>query len=400
MPQNWKKIILLLITAASLASVLLTYRMGHPSRLYFDEIYYVPAARALVSGNPDPNWVAPPLGKAFIGEAIRIFGNTSFAWRLPSVLAALLGLWFFFLLTIKIFSQETKPSYLFPELTAFLASLFFLLDGITYVQSRIDMLDMMMTCFLIGAFYFFLTERYFICSLFLGLSFACKWTGAFSFLFFLPMIPCAEGIKKYLRIVLEIYFPAVLLYSLIFIFLGFGYKLFLFGGMLSIIKHFILSQIKMVNFYLKPLGYQPYEASWWKCLLLIRPIWYFYQFHSNQMNGIVMLPNPFLWWPSLLSALFLFFRFSDRTARIILFGILWLILPWALSSRQGFMYYLLPISPFMVLALIYWIRGSKTAVWAALAASLLGFFLYFPLYSNLPISYPYFWSLIWLKTWL
>lgn len=396
-----KKRTLFLLTILSFAAVLLTWHINNPHRLYFDEIYYVPASKAINMGNPDPNWVAPPLGKILIGDSIQIFGNNPFSWRLPSVLASILSIYFFFLMTFNLFSKETNTTSFSPELTAFIASLFYLLDGMTYMQSRIGMLDMMMTGFLMGAFYFFLTERYLLCSIFMGLSLSCKWAGIFSVFFFLPLIPVSDGFKKYLAAIFKIYIPAFILYTAIFIFSAFGYKLFLFNSLGSIFAHFFQSQIKMLKFYLKPIGFQPYEAPWWKCLLLIRPIWYTYsQVSLTRIQGILMLPNLFIWWPALISCFFLFLKLSDKLARLILYGVFWIIIPWILSSRPGFIYYLLPISPFLILALIYWIRNSKIAAWLAFSIISLGFLLYYPLYSNLPITYPYFWSLIWLKSWI
>ena len=44
--------------------------LNHPGEVIFDEFYYVDAARMIILGEGDPNWVHPPVGKYFIGLGI------------------------------------------------------------------------------------------------------------------------------------------------------------------------------------------------------------------------------------------------------------------------------------------------------------------------------------------
>ena len=65
-----------------LFAALVFWHLGIPSKPYFDEIHYVPAARAMLArrmANPEH----PMLGKEAIALSIRLLGDTPFAWRLP-----------------------------------------------------------------------------------------------------------------------------------------------------------------------------------------------------------------------------------------------------------------------------------------------------------------------------
>lgn len=75
----------LLICGAALRFV----RLSFPHQLMFDELHFVENARNYLDGKPDWN-DHPPLGKLILAASIRLFGDTSFAWRLPLLATGLL----------------------------------------------------------------------------------------------------------------------------------------------------------------------------------------------------------------------------------------------------------------------------------------------------------------------
>src|SRR5260370_1678467 len=78
----------LLFGAVALAIFLM--RLSTPATKFYDEGYYVPAAKAILVGAPNPNPEAPPLGKLLIAVAIKVAGDTPFGWRIAgSVCCAL-----------------------------------------------------------------------------------------------------------------------------------------------------------------------------------------------------------------------------------------------------------------------------------------------------------------------
>src|SRR6185369_2505220 len=76
-------------------------RLTIPSKPFFDEINYIPAARAILAHSKPLNPEHPPLGKELIAAGLAIFGDRTLGWRMPSVLfgtlalfAAMRAMWF------------------------------------------------------------------------------------------------------------------------------------------------------------------------------------------------------------------------------------------------------------------------------------------------------------------
>ena len=74
---------------------------ARPTDMMFDEIYYAKDAKAIVDGRVGPtppyrwaagdevSWPHPEMGKLAIAAGILLFGDRSFGWRLPSVIAGI-----------------------------------------------------------------------------------------------------------------------------------------------------------------------------------------------------------------------------------------------------------------------------------------------------------------------
>ncbi|MFP5370330.1 MAG: glycosyltransferase family 39 protein, partial [Actinomycetes bacterium] len=70
--------------------------INYPRNLLFDEAYYPPQARELLTWGFEYNRgysfiVHPPLGKWFIAVGEQLFGYNSFGWRFPSAVAGALA---------------------------------------------------------------------------------------------------------------------------------------------------------------------------------------------------------------------------------------------------------------------------------------------------------------------
>lgn len=367
-------ILILLVPAAGLCLHL--WRLSEPPRFVFDEIYYVPAARALLGTLKDPNWVHPPLAKVLIGASIGVFGDKPWSWRFPSVIASAMAAAYFFLLARDLFKSINL---------AFFASIFYLTDGITFVQSRVAMLDMICVGFLLPALYYFRKEKYSLASIFFALAVCSKWSAAFA----LPLLLITHFRPK--KFAVNFLLPSIFIYLLIY---------WLFGAGGHSLKTIYLTHIKAIQFHFRPAMEHPYKASWWKWVLLIRPIWYDFKEQNGIVRGILVLPNPLLWWPALLSSVLLFFNLKKEEARFILAGILCFLVPWMFSRHGGFLYYLLPFSPFLILALVEAIKKSRLLMASCLVMSIAGFVLFFPIYSAWPISKGWYHHLIWMKSWI
>src|SRR6187402_2746539 len=67
-------------------------RLTVPGKPYFDEVHYLPAARAVLALSHPANPEHPPLGKELLALGIALFGDRPLGWRIMPVLFGTLGL--------------------------------------------------------------------------------------------------------------------------------------------------------------------------------------------------------------------------------------------------------------------------------------------------------------------
>jgi dolichyl-phosphate-mannose--protein O-mannosyl transferase len=157
-----------------LAAVLRLWNLGHPHELVFDETYYVKDAWSqwnlgyaatwpedanarFAAGetgifSTDPSFVVhPPLGKLLIGVGMWMFGpESSFGWR---VSAALFGT--ACVLVLYLLARALGGSVAFAGLASFLLAI----SGLGIVLSRVSLLDVFLTFFVLLAFWFTVLDR-------------------------------------------------------------------------------------------------------------------------------------------------------------------------------------------------------------------------------------------------
>jgi dolichyl-phosphate-mannose-protein mannosyltransferase len=162
---------------------LLLAGLGNPRRMYFDEGYFVPEARALIQGIPNPDPQAPPLAKPPLGKLImavgmKIAGDNSFGWRIAggacgALTVAAVYLWAFLLL------QDSS--------LAFLAAGLALLNNFLFIMSRIATVDVFLMVFLMWSLVAYTAALvlplgvgkrrvlFISAGILVGLAGACKW---------------------------------------------------------------------------------------------------------------------------------------------------------------------------------------------------------------------------------
>ncbi|NII68262.1 dolichyl-phosphate-mannose--protein mannosyltransferase [Microbacterium ulmi] len=170
--RRWRWLAPALVTLV--AGILRVWNLGHPHALVFDETYYVKDAWSqwnlgypstwpegandgFVAGDTDiftsmgSFVVHPPLGKWLIGVGMWLFGaDSSFGWRIATAVfgtATVLVLYFV--------AQVLTGSIAF----ATVASGLMAIDGLAIVMSRIGLLDIFLTFFVLVAFWFVLLDR-------------------------------------------------------------------------------------------------------------------------------------------------------------------------------------------------------------------------------------------------
>jgi predicted membrane-bound dolichyl-phosphate-mannose-protein mannosyltransferase len=152
--------------------------------LIFDEAYYVNAARVILglpatshyADSPaglDPNTEHPPLGKLAIAASMAVLGNTGAAWRLPSIVAAMIALVVLFEIV-----RRTDRSAWFAVLVVALVAF----DNLTFVHGRIGTLDMLVLAPMLVGSWLALQHRWLLAGLAVGIALLVKITAIYAVL--------------------------------------------------------------------------------------------------------------------------------------------------------------------------------------------------------------------------
>jgi dolichyl-phosphate-mannose--protein O-mannosyl transferase len=206
----------LLVALILFASFTHFWRLGTPTRCYFDEVYFPTTAAEILRGD-ERAWefiyhenTHPPLSKILMAAGMGVFGHKNytidestapqgklqgtndcwggdpedqekkynpdwlydpFGWRFPGALAGVGAVIFIYLLAKRLFQSEV----------AGLAAGFLLsVEGLAFTQSRIATPDAYVLCFMLASVYFLVTRRWLLSGVFLGATAASKWIGAFT----------------------------------------------------------------------------------------------------------------------------------------------------------------------------------------------------------------------------
>lgn len=416
-PLGW----CLLLTAAFLALAL--WRIGVPTRYYFDEIHYVPAALKLLELIP-ANREHPLFGKEVIAGFIHLLGDRPLAWRLGPALFGALGLFAFGRLVWHLTRRRRATI----AATALLATNF-----MWFVQSRIAMLDMISAglC-MVGLWQFAAALRargpsharlHLIASgLALGLSLGAKWSGAPALmmpgLMFLIMRLRETGPWRIGRrgagpikgITLT---EATLWLGLLPLAVYWAtYLPAMFYPHHAIAPFGVIEQhelmIRLQDSVKKP---HPYRTFWYQWVGDWRGIWYLFENVDGAQRGIVMIGNPVSMIAGVLAfAWGLWAAAFRRRWDVLAFAVLYFAClgVWIVNGKpvQFYYHYLLPgafLMALLALALdVLWERRDRWRLLATviMAASVVLFVVFYPIIAGLPLPYKSAYNYwMWLPSW-
>ena len=157
-------------------------------------------------------------------------------------------------------------------------------------------------------------------------------------------------------------------------------------------------------------------SPWWSWPIMLRPIRFYYGTNAEGLfQVIIAIGNPLIWWSSTLAVVVSIFEIARKavTRKLsaddpiipIVLGYVFLLAPWVAGTRILHIYNYLPIYPFAILALAYWL----CKVWNAAVGPLDGRRLYglrrgltvffLPLALALPISEDDLMRRVWIDYW-
>lgn len=296
-PVLWQAVIALLFAGLVLTD------LGIPSKMYFDEVHYVPAARALLHGMP-ANPEHPLLAKSAIALAIRLFGDHPMVWRLPSAVMGVVGLFAF---GRALWWASGR------HVAAMAVMVLLVSDFAWFIQSRIAMLDMVMAGFACVGLWMLAAAvalpvggasgqrrwRLALAGVSFGLALGAKWSVA-------PVLAvCGIGMVvarwRGGRDANSGPLPGISLAELV-----------LWLGSVPLVTYWVtfwpaffylrdpVSPLAIIGWHRHMIDLQssvikhhPYQSVWTQWVINWRAIWYLYEPIDGAQRGIVLIGNPF-----------------------------------------------------------------------------------------------------------
>jgi dolichyl-phosphate-mannose--protein O-mannosyl transferase len=414
--------------------------LSHPRGTYWDENYYAFDAYRYVGGMPpdsthalppaptisaDSTWMHPPLGKWMIalGVAPTHFSDTGM--RLPSAIFGIAGVMLVYFIALELWGSVWAAG-----LAGFLVAL----DGLDIVQSRMAMLDIFLSTFALAGVFFLLRDREriragdgsagsrldrwfgtrerFWAGVMLGAAASVKWNGAW------PLVLAAGLTWSWLR-QQRAHTSRHDLATVLRAFVAVPIAVYLLSYWQFFVQHpfgllgWVRLQWYMLAKQAGPHAVTAANSRAWTWPLLLHPIRYWTAPAASgtgfdPARGIVLaIGNPVLFWGFLVVlpfALWRSVRSSESDLRIILAFYAVLLLPWMLTTRTQYIYYILPCVPFMALTIAGTLRtvaqpwARRIGVSIGLLASAVAA-LFMPVWLGLPTSTAWLSTIHWLPGW-
>lgn len=395
-----------------LAAALYLFRLGAPGVEVFDEVHHVKTARQFIVLEEPTEWTHPHLGKLAMAASISVFGDRSFAWRLPQALAGAGCVALVYLLGSALGASAIIGAF---------AALLLLCDGLHFGISRIGMLDAHAAFFILAA-YLIVYRRFYAAwapserawlglGASLGLALSSKWTALYAcggvlclmlFSFYRHRERAGRPAVFAARLATCLFLLPLTIYLLSF------FRYVQVGHTLADV---LQSQKSMWDYHAHISDVHSYSSAWWSWPLMLRPVWtYFKALGDGRVEGIVLLGNPAVFWaclPGLAYAAWRALRHRDVAAMFLLTAFSFQYLPWVVSPRKlGFFNHFHSSVPFLCLAIAMAMGRLGERPWgrravAVYLGTVIALFLYFyPILSAWPVSWAEYMQRMWLRSWI
>jgi dolichyl-phosphate-mannose-protein mannosyltransferase len=399
----YRSMLLVGVCALALGVWARLYRLGFPAGILWDERYFPVMARKYLDGVYQFD-LHPPLGKFIIAVGIAILGDDALGWRImPALfglallpLAALLG-WY----------------CLKDRVGAVLLVTFFAVETIFIVNSRTGVMDIFLVFFVLATFLAALraesNRQVVLSSVLLGLAIAVKWAA------FPVAVPA--GYVLWRRGLLRPFLGGLWISAVVYV------AVVYVGALVAVTANPVEAWGWVWDWHVKaatkisasiPHGWGSPPWSW---PIMLRPIRYFYGVNAEGLlQVIITIGNPLIWWFGTLAVVAGIFdvarkamsrRLSADDPMIpMVLGYVCMLAPWLPGTRIPYLYNYLPIYPFAMLALAYWLcklwNARQWGRWAvvAFAVCAVALTVYFlPLAIALPISEDALMNRVWTDYW-
>ncbi|WP_017603348.1 dolichyl-phosphate-mannose--protein mannosyltransferase [Nocardiopsis alkaliphila] len=430
------------VTIALFAGALRFFNLGRPERIYFDETYYATDAFALwrygyehesrensdvllAEGDPDiftgtgDFIVHPPVGKWMIALGDWLWSLLPFGtaispegWRTASALAGMICV----LILVRLATRMTRSLLL-----GCTAGLILALDGLHFTLSRIAMVDIFLTLWVLAGFTCLVIDRdrtrerfvrlseagvdlttvgwlgmrwwRLAAGLCFGLAIGTKWSALFFVAAFgLLTVAWDYGARRtvgqhrpfgrWLGIdAVPAFLQTVVVAAIVYLVSWSGW-LFTRGGynrdhavglLPDWVPNFLAAPVeallsladyhgRMMNFHSNLTSDHTYISAPWEWIIMRTPVMFHYDGQAvgcgtgDCVTSVVSIGTPTVWWVGIIATVVMFgwwITFRDWRAGAVLLAVAAGWLPWfAYPERPMFLFYALPILPFLVLGIV------------------------------------------------
>ena len=369
--------------------------LGYPGRVaILDEAYYLSSAHNILGleqlpDNPypyarpglDPLIEHPIAGKLLIALSIRVAGDNPWGWRLPSAIAGTLVILLVYLLAFRLTDNRT---------VSLAASTLTALDPMMLIHSRIAMLEIFVTAFILAALYFYVRGQPWIAGLMSALAISVKLTGVSAILCIVAfeVVRALQGglrnrasRNERLRLLL----PAVGVTVL-----GVPLLLWIFNSRASLFPNpfdnlrYMYTHLMATFSFRPPAAVMVPQSRPWEWLLNVREIDYLTQGVMSlrgQYNPLVL----FAFAPVVAWSLHAAIKRGSPAAQMVLAMVTGCYLPLVAGAlqvpRPAYLYYFLPVIPALAIglaALSESIKAPRVIKAGYLIAAAAAFIYYFP----------------------
>ncbi len=405
-----------LVLVGLVAGLVRFAHLGYPQRRIFDEYYYSKSACIFLgysNATCDVNshderywrrergdtgaWVHPPLGKWTIALGELAFGVDAFGWRVASAVAGTVSV---------ILLAGIAQLLLGRPIWTFVAGLLLATESLHVVQSRVAMLDIFVTAWIVAGFLLLLLDRRWIerrttpadpqamgladpprvpepllrpwrlaAGVAFGAAVASKWSGltgiAVAVLLSLvwertrrrdagmvrPLWRALQAEGFGIVVSLLLVPAAVYVASYAAWFAQHGPDVRGWLELQGAIASYHLG-LEVTDASGEPI--HPYVSQAWTWPFLARPVLYYARYPAEGIRKVIYANgNPAIFWGAILAVplcAYRWWRDRDWRAGFVTISALGLYAPWLLVSRPQFLFYATPISPFLVLACTFVLR--------------------------------------------
>lgn len=375
----------ILIALLILSLLLRLWLIGLPDTQVFDEYYYVPLAESFLRGQSESP-LHPPLGPYLISLSMRIFGTDAAGYRVFSAIAGTLALLFTYTMILKLTGKRWQ---------ALVGTFLISFDCLHFVMSRLAMLDIFLLLFIMAAMAVFVsdfnaTARLTVCGILLGLAALVKWA-AIPFLAVLTLFSAWSEARRPSTKSLVRGIARALLIPL--------FSSIIYVSFYCALLHahspgeFFSAQRSMLSYHLQHVENREQIASpWWSWLVLQEPLRVYERRFTSHGETVaskevqVRGTRPF-WYMALFGFFLVAFnacRRRDYSSALMVSLFLSLLVPWAFVKRPAYLFYCLPLLPFMAYFTVSALRcvsddrGGRIAIALYCIVTAISFAMYYP----------------------